>query len=205
MKLALALLFLITINCTSYSQEKSRKGLRLGYTNDLLGLALNSENKNHYQQVSFGIEKTFKYLSYPHFVVGLDFIISNVTITGFDADLPWESPRPEVNDKYYVINLHTGKKTYFSKSKIFTYFGLLFEYDFSPAKDSRHLRQNGIGVFLSLGIDLNLSNNYVLSIMPLTQLHGFFLFKKGFEQNDNEPITGQLDWSLKFAFSKKEY
>lgn len=198
-------LLLIAMISTSYlySQDESRLGVRFGYSQDLKGLALASEYKNSYKQVVVGLDRTMRYSRKRDLAFGLDFFSSNLIIPSDSFGVIF---LPEEKDTYYGLGLHLGMKRYFMKRKLFSYFGIMLEYDFSAPNDPRHRRQNGLGIFYTFGTDIHVSEDFVLSIMPMAQVHGFPNFNKGDALDEDDfPMAGLIDWGLRIVCAKKEY
>ena len=190
MKLIIIILFqLITI--LSYSQDGNRLGIRIGYHQDLNGLKINSNDYiSEYQQYTIGIEWVGQHLHYKHFVLGMDFGLSNHS--NFDSNS-------------YLVSLHTGKRTYFKNKRYFRYFGIVVEYDFNAPDDSKHLRQNGIGTFFSIGREITLKENRILQLMPIIRISGIPLFNKGAGKEVDFPLAGGIDWGIKFSLQTSRY
>ncbi len=175
----------------SFSQENNGIGLRIGYKQDLFDLKINSNDyASEHRQFNLGFEWVGEYLHYKHFVVGMDFGISN---------------HSDFSNNSYVLSLHTGRRTYFAKKKYFRYFGILFEYDLNAPNESDHLRQNGVGFFFSMGRDLIVNDNAILSLMPMIRVTGFPLFNKGVGKEVDSPVAGGIDWGIKMALKRKKF
>jgi len=187
MKLRILLIILL-MPTLSICQEKDRIGIRIGYQNDLFGLKLNTNDyKSQHNQFNLGFEWVGKHLQYKHFVWGLDFGISN---------------HSNYSSNSYNLSIHTGKRTYFGKRKYFNYYGILLEYDFNAPNEDDHLRQNGLGIYYSIGREIELNEKRILAIIPMIRLSGFPLFNKGNGKENDYPVAGGMDWGIKISLQR---
>jgi len=174
MKLRILLIILL-MPTLSICQEKDRIGIRIGYQNDLFGLKLNTNDyKSQHNQFNLGFEWVGKHLQ----------------------------NHSNYSSNSYNLSIHTGKRTYFGKRKYFNYYGILLEYDFNAPNEDDHLRQNGLGIYYSIGREIELNEKRILAIIPMIRLSGFPLFNKGNGKENDYPVAGGMDWGIKISLQR---